>query len=77
MTYNQTRKQYVDERKSSATTSIKRKRVIAIESVASCPLKRKIKCKEENTLYPQRERILRQVVEDLRDPDLQKEAPEG
>jgi hypothetical protein len=31
-------------------------------------VKRRVKCKEEPTLYPQRERTLDQVVQDLKSP---------
>jgi hypothetical protein len=40
-------------------------------------VKRRVKCKEELILYPQRERTLDQVVEDLKSPDLKMEDPES
>ena len=53
-------------------TCVKRKREQGPDDIQR-KVKRRVKCKEELTLYPQRERTLDQVVDDLNNPDLQME----
>ena len=53
-------------------TCAKRKREQGPDDVQR-KVQRRVKCKEELTLYPHRERTLDQVVDDLNNPDLQME----
>lgn len=63
-----------DEKVVSVTKRRKRTREKTTTTEGPVVNKRRVKCKEDLTLYPQRERTLPQVTDDLQHPDLQKES---